>query len=529
MDRASALSLLRTGIGDERAEFRDDQWEIIEALVNRREKVLLVQRTGWGKSAVYFISASMLRHQGFGVTLIVSPLVGLMPNQVRAGQRMGLRIGALNAGTNDRFDTFRELVRTDRIDVLLVAPERFANQNFLTELLPNIVERTGLLVIDEAHCISDWGHDFRTDYRRLSNIVRQLPPNSALLATTATANDRVIEDIRGQLGNVRVSRGSLNRENLALQTMPTMSGADRLAWLARVVPGLPGKGIVYTLTTRDAEQVAGWLGRHGVNAHAYHANITTDQHPDPGEARKHLEEAFLTGDLGIMVATSALGMGYDNPHVRFVIHYQCPASIITYYQQVGRAGRGRASAVGVLFSGPEDAEINQYFRTSSLPTAHEVRAILTALEDVESASLGRLESAVNMQRSRVERTLKYLSVESPAPLVRTGSRWQRTPVPWDAADRTRQDALITTREAEWEDMQRYLALSDACQMHFLLRALDDPSASRQCGRCENCVGKTLLPTVADAELGRQAERFMLRSAEHIIAPRRQIPDGAFSL
>ena len=529
MDRVSALSLLRTGVDDETAEFRDDQWEIIDALVNRREKVLLVQRTGWGKSAVYFITASMLRQQGFGVTLIVSPLVGLMRNQVRAGQRMGLRIGALHSGTNDRLDKFCELVRTDGLDILLVAPERFANHDFLDRLLPIIVERTGLLVIDEAHCISDWGNDFRPDYRRLSNIIQQLPPNSALLATTATANDRVIKDIGSQLGNVRISRGSLNRENLALQTMPIMSGADRLAWLAQVIPSLPGKGIIYTLTTRDAEQVAGWLGRHGVSAHAYHGSITTERYPDPEDARKYLEESFLTGDLAIMVATSALGMGYDNPHVRFVIHYQCPASVITYYQQVGRAGRGQQSAFGILLSGPEDADINQYFRTSSLPTGDDVRTILTALEEVESATSQQLESVVNMQRARVERTLKYLSVESPAPLVRAGSRWQRTPVPWNAADQSRQEALIATRESEWRDMQRYLALSDACQMHFLLEALDDPSAGERCGRCENCIGASLLPTVAGVKLARQAQQFIVQSAEHIIAPRRQIPRGAFRI
>lgn len=522
MDRASALSLLWSGVGNESADFHNDQWEVIDALVNRREKVLLVQRTGWGKSAVYFISAKMLRQRGFGVTIIISPLISLMRNQVVAGRRMGLRIGALHAGTNNRFEDFRNLVLSDTIDLLLVAPERFANSEFLDTLLPVVLEHTGLLVVDEAHCISDWGHDFRPDFKRLSNIIRQLPPNSALLATTATANDRVIRDIRQQLGDVRISRGPLHRENLALQTMRTMSVAERLAWLAQVVPRLPGKGIIYTLTTRDADRVAAWLMRQGVNAHAYHASITTEGHPDPEDARKHLEEAFLESTLNILVATSALGMGYDNPLVRFVIHFQCPG-------QVGRAGRGHSSACGILLNGPEDAEINSYFRTSSLPTAGDVRMILDALDRVETASLQQLVALVNMQHTRVEQALKYLSVESPAPVIRLGSQWQRTSVPWDADNQTRRNELITVREAEWQDMQRYRRSSGECQMHFLLRALDDANAPERCERCTNCVGRPVLPTSMDSELLRQAEQFMLLSSEHVIVPRQRVPKGAFPI
>lgn len=528
MDRESALSLLRIGVGQDDAVFRDDQWEIIDALVDRKENVLLVQRTGWGKSAVYFISAKMMRQQGFGVTIIVSPLIGLMRNQVLAGRRMGLRIGALHSGTNDRFEHFRSLMLLDRIDVLLVAPERFANPQFLDHLLPLIVERTGLLVIDEAHCISDWGHDFRPDYKRLSNIVRRLPPNSALLATTATANDRVVHDICEQLGDVRVSRGSLNRENLALQAMRTMSVAERLAWLARIVPTLPGKGIVYTLTTRDADQVAGWLVGQGIDAHAYHASITAEGHPSADEARKHLENAFLGDNLDVLVATSALGMGYDNPLVRFVIHYQSPDSIISYYQQVGRAGRGEMSAFGVLLSGPEDAEINSYFRISSLPTSAEIREILAALDRMESASLPQLVATINAQQSRVEHVLKYLSVETPAPVMRLGPRWYRTPVPWNAADHTRRDALIAAREAEWQDMQRYRR-SEGCRMRFLLRSLNDVGAPERCGRCDNCIGESLMPTAIDAGLLSQAEAFLMRSGTQVVTPRLRIPCGAFSI
>jgi ATP-dependent DNA helicase RecQ len=524
-----ALDLLRAGTGDPDVDFRGDQWPVIDALVNRREKVLLVQRTGWGKSAVYFITAKLLREEGRGPTLIVSPLLALMRNQVMAGKRMGLRIGALHSGTNDRFDTFVQMIQADAIDVLLVSPERFANQQFLDHLLPLVMERTGLLVVDEAHCISDWGHDFRPDYQRLANLMRQLPPNSPLLATTATANDRVVEDVRQQLGDIRISRGALTRENLALQTMNTMSAVERLAWLAQAIPELPGRGIVYTLTKHDAERVAEWLVARGVDAHAYHADIVTRDQPDSTEAKKELEEAFTGGDLRVLVATTALGMGYDNPDVRFVIHYQSPGSIIAYYQQVGRAGRGRDGAIGVLMNGPEDAEIHESFRTKSLPTGTDVLSILNALGEVDGATTTQLMASVNIPKGRLDGALRYLSVLRPAPVIRDDRLWRRTPVPWRSDYVEHRDALIATREAEWEEMQRYRRQATGCQMRFLLQSLDDPSPPERCGHCENCRGNPVLQVDLDPDLMHEAHRFIGRVAANVIVPRMQIPKDSLPI
>jgi len=527
--RDYALELLRSGVGNPDVDFRDDQWTVIDALVNHREKVLLVQRTGWGKSAVYFITAKLLREQGRGPTLIVSPLLALMRNQVMAGKRMGLRIGALHSGTNDRFDTFVQLIRDDAIDVLLVSPERFANQQFLDGLLPTLMEKTGLLVVDEAHCISDWGHDFRPDYQRLSNLIRQLPPNSPLLATTATANDRVVADVQEQLGNVRVSRGALIRENLSLQTMKTMSATERLAWLGQTIPRLPGRGIVYTLTKHDAERVAKWLIARGIDAHAYHSDIVTGEFSDTTEAKKALEEAFATGGLKVLVATTALGMGYDNPDVRFVIHYQTPGSIIAYYQQVGRAGRGREGAVGVLMSGPEDAEIHASFRTGSLPTGTDVIELLNALGEIDGATASQLLASVNMPKGRLDGALRYLSVQRPAPVVRDGRVWRRTPVAWRSDYVDHRDALIAMREAEWDEMQRYRRQATGCQMRVLLQALDDPDPPARCGRCENCRGKPGLDIGLDPDLMHEAHRSIGQVAANVIAPRMQIPKDSMPI
>jgi ATP-dependent DNA helicase RecQ len=521
-----ALELLRAGTNDPTATFRGDQWSVIDALVNRREKVLLVQRTGWGKSAVYFITARLLREQGDGPTLIVSPLIALMRNQVMAGRRMGLRIGALHSGTNDRFDTFVQMIEANNVDVLLVSPERFANAQFLEELLPLDLEKTGLLVVDEAHCISDWGHDFRPDYQRLASLMRQLPPNNPLLATTATANDRVVQDIHDQLGNIRISRGDLLRENLALQALPRMSATERFAWLAQTVPDLPGKGIVYTLTKHDAERVASWLQSQGVSAHAYHSDVVTADHTDASEAKKALEEEFTTGDLRVLVATTALGMGYDNPDIRFVIHYQTPPSIIAYYQQVGRAGRGRHGAVGVLMSGPEDAGIHENFRTSSLPTAADVMTILNTLSDLDGATATQLLGRVNIPKSRLDGALRYLSVQDPAPIAREKTLWKRTTASWRTDYVERRDALIAMREAEWEEMERYRLLRDGCRMSFLLAALDDPSPPSNCGICENCRNQPILAVERDSDMMRAANLFLNHSRDEVIAPRLQIPKGA---
>ncbi len=331
------------------------------------------------------------------------------------------------------------------------------------------------------------------------------------------------------MGNVRISRGALIRENLSLQTMQTWSATERLAWLAQTVPTLPGKGIIYTLTKHDAERVADWLKSRGINARAYHADVVTAEYPDSGEARQHLEDEFTNGELNVLVSTTALGMGYDNPDIRFVIHYQSPGSIIGYYQQVGRAGRGRDGAVGVLMNGPEDADIHESFRTNSLPTGADVLSILNALGEVDGATVAQLTGKVNIPRNRLDKALKYLSVQRPAPVIREDRLWQRTPVPWRTDYVQHRDDLIALRESEWEEVQRYRRQATGCQMRFLLQALDDPNAPERCGRCENCRGNPVLPVDLDPDFLHEAQRFVGRVAADVITPRQQIPKDSLPI
>ncbi|AMK00049.1 ATP-dependent DNA helicase RecG [Alteromonas macleodii] len=518
MNRVQAQQLLQTALANPTAEFRDGQWEAINALVNHRQKLLVVQRTGWGKSSVYFISTKIFRDRGMGPTIIVSPLLALMRNQIESAQRLGIVAETMNSTNQNDWQMVTQRILNNQIDCLLISPERLANDNFIATVLQPIANSISLMVIDEAHCISDWGHDFRPDYRRIVNILRQLPANTPVLGTTATANDRVVEDIQTQLGNIQIQRGPLIRESLALQAMSLPDQASRLAWLAQVIPTLPGTGIVYTLTVRDAEQVANWLCENGIDAKAYHGSVEAEGFENSNLYRQHLEELLLHNDLKVLVATTALGMGYDKPDLSFVIHYQAPGSIVAYYQQVGRAGRGIEHAIGVLMSGVEDQDIHEFFRESAFPSEAQVNEILQVLENSDGLSIRSIEEQTNLRHGQIEKVLKLLSVESPAPVIKERGRWVRTPVRYQM-DHARIVHLTGQRVQEWQEVQAYLAYT-GCKMTFLRRALDDIDPT-PCGKCASCIGTQVIHQNIDPTLAHSAGTF-LRHAEMVIQPRKQI-------
>lgn len=524
VSREQGLAVLRASLGHPDADFRHGQWEAIDGLVNHRQRLLVVQRTGWGKSAVYFIATRLLRDQGAGPTLIISPLLALMRNQVEAARRLRVNALTLNSTNRDDWPALQRQVLDGQADVILVSPERLSNEDFVTNLLLPMAQRIGLLVVDEAHCISDWGHDFRPDYRRIVNILQRLPPNLPVLGTTATANDRVIEDVVGQLGNLQVQRGRLMRGSLHLQTLVLPDQAARLAWLADTINGLPGTGIVYALTKRDAEQVAAWLRLNGIDSRAYYGGAIAEGFENTNAYREHLEDELQHNRIKALVATSALGMGYDKPDLAFVIHYQAPGSVIDYYQQVGRAGRGIAQAHGVLLSGAEDEEIQEFFRRSAFPDERHVNAILQALADSDDGlSLPALQGRINLRQTRIEHVLKLLSVENPSPVIKLDSRWHRTAVPY-RIDQERIAWLTGRREREWQQIQDYIA-TPGCKMRFLAEALDDPEPEG-CGRCASCVGHPLLSPEPRHATAVSAARF-LRHSEFPLEPRKQVPRDAF--
>ena len=511
-------------MNDSVADFRRGQWEAIDSLVNRRERLLVVQRTGWGKSYVYFIATRILRDNGHGPTLIVSPLLALMRNQVEAAERLGIRARTINSTNREDWPELQRAIWAQEVDALLISPERLANDDFMENVLPPIAGRIGLLVVDEAHCISDWGHDFRPDYRRLVNILQRMPDNMPIVGTTATANDRVVDDVRSQLGDIGIQRGTLMRRTLALQTLRLPSQAARLAWLAENVGSLPGTGIVYVLTKRDADQVADWLLEHGIQAAAYYSGVVSGAFHNSDACRRHLEGQLLRNEIKALVATTALGMGYDKPDLGFVVHYQAPGSIVAYYQQVGRAGRGIDYAAGILMSGAEDGNIHEYFRRTAFPREQWVTAILKFLEESDGMSISQLEEAVNLRRGQIDQALKFLSVENPAPVLKSGGKWLRTPVPY-GLDREKIRRLTGQRETEWRQVQDYID-EEGCLMEFLARALDD-AGSRPCGKCASCLGRPIMDMSSAHKSEMIATRF-LRKSELALNANKRVPQGAFA-
>ena len=511
-DPKRALELLRIGSGRADATFRDGQEDAIRHIVEGKGRLLVVQKTGWGKSFVYFIATNLLREAGAGPALLISPLLALMRNQIAAAERMGVRAATINSDNQDEWKSVEAKLRRNEVDILLIAPEKLGNDWFNTEVLAGIAGQISLMVIDEAHCISDWGHDFRPHYRLLERIARTLPANLRLLATTATANDRVMEDLVAVLGpNMKVLRGDLNRSSLTLQTMRLPSQAVRLAWIAQQLSSLPGHGIIYTLTIRDANQLADWLKAQGFVVEAYTGKT--------GDRREELEQALQENKVKALVATTALGMGYDKPDLAFVIHFQMPGSVVAYYQQVGRAGRALESAYGVLLSGDEEEGITDWFIRSAFPTRQEVDDVLGALNEApEGLSIPDLMTCVNMSKGRIEKTITALSLESPAPIAKQGTKWQLTAAELGDEFWARADRLTKLRRAELQQMQEYVSRPFGQHMGFLIDALDGDSST---------VSPPSLPPLSeevDQLLVREAEEFLCRTSLPI-EPRKKWPVG----
>ncbi|MFD4735887.1 RecQ family ATP-dependent DNA helicase [Streptomyces virginiae] len=517
--RSSADSVLARLVGDPTgtARLREDQWLAIEALVAHKRRALVVQRTGWGKSAVYFVATSLLRASGAGPTVIVSPLLALMRNQVEAAARAGIRARTINSANPEEWEGIQAEVAAGEVDVLLVSPERLNNPDFRDQVLPKLSAATGLLVVDEAHCISDWGHDFRPDYRRLRTMLADLPPGVPVLATTATANARVTADVAEQLGtgagtDALVLRGPLDRESLSLAVLTLPDAAHRLAWLADHLGELPGSGIIYTLTVAAAEEVTAYLRHRGHTVSSYTGKTENAD-------RQQAEDDLQANRVKALVATSALGMGFDKPDLGFVVHLGSPSSPIAYYQQVGRAGRGVEHAEVLLLPGREDEAIWQYFASVAFPPEEQVRRTLDVLAQAgRPLSLPALEPLVDLRRTRLETMLKVLDVDGAVHRVKGG--WTSTGEPW-AYDAERYAWVARQRATEQQAMRDYAAAT-GCRMEFLRRQLDDEEAAA-CGRCDNCAGARFTAEVSSTALDTARGELGRPGVE--LEPRKMWPTG----
>jgi ATP-dependent DNA helicase RecQ len=515
--RASAEEHLRALAGPQ-ARLREDQWTAIRALVAERRRALVVQRTGWGKSAVYFIATALLRTEGAGPTVIVSPLLALMRNQIDAAARAGIHARTINSANLEEWEQVHAEIRAGTVDVLLVSPERLNNPGFRDNVLPQLVKTAGLIVIDEAHCISDWGHDFRPDYRRIKTLLATLPQDIPVLATTATANARVTSDVAEQLSSggtdVLVLRGPLDRESLRLAVVQLPTASMRLAWLADNLGNgaLPGSGIIYTLTVAAAYETAAFLREQGISVTAYSGK-------DDQAQRLAAEDDLLNNRVKALVATSALGMGFDKPDLGFVVHLGAPQSPVAYYQQIGRAGRGVERADVVLLPGLEDRDIWAYFASLAFPAEGQVHATLDTLSAAgRPLSVAAIETHVDLSRGRLEMMLKVLDVDGA--VTRTAGGWTATGTPW-AYDRERYERVARERKREQQAMLSYEATTE-CRMEFLRRELDDPEAVA-CGRCDNCTGDAWTADVSPGGDSAARERLARPGVE--VEPRKMWPTG----
>ncbi|WP_163931373.1 RecQ family ATP-dependent DNA helicase [Paraferrimonas sp. SM1919] len=507
--KQQALAYLRQMTQNPLATFHEGQWESIQGLVEQQNQMLVVQRTGWGKSAVYFIATKIRRAQGYGPAIIISPLLSLIRNQIESAAKLGLKVVPFNSSMSDAELTVVAVqILEGTVDAIIIAPEQLSSKGFGKEILPYISSKIGLFVVDEAHCISDWGHDFRPDYGRITRVLKTMPSNLPVLATTATASQRVVNDIEIQLGErLNTIRGPLVRKSLHLHTLSLSKRSERMAWLVKNLKDLKGTGIVYAKTQKDTEIVAEFLCKNGILALPYHGGI------DDNSTRERLEQALLHNKVKCLVATSALGMGFDKPDISFVIHYQSPSNIVEYYQQVGRAGRGIDKAAGVLMLGEEDAKIQSYFIKNAFPNEHQINLLLNALKERDACRESDIQAAVNISLKTIRFILKFLSNEDPLPIIKEYKKIKGEYVAFYS--RTKNDysfpherisRLNRIKQGEWQDLIEYHQ-SERCLMHFLAEKLGDNNP-QNCGKCANCVPHTKLDYTIDPQLVLAAQDYL---------------------
>ena len=509
---ADALKCLKQMFGVQ-ATFRQGQWEAIDLALHNK-KALIVQQTGWGKSIVYFIATKILRDKGKGPSFLISPLLSLVRNQISSASKLGIVAQSINSQNVDEWDSVKQKLKEDACDILLISPEQLANGERMSELLSYLSKGIGLFVVDEAHCISDWGHDFRPDYRRITNIIKTLPPTVPVLATTATANQRVVDDISRQLGDIEVCRGPLVRESLKLQVIKLNDQSERMAWLVENIPKMPGVGVIYCLTVSDCNKVGKWLQKNGIEAKPYTSKLDSDE-------RKTLEDLFMQNRVKCLVATVALGMGYDKGDIGFVVHYQRPGNVVSYYQQIGRAGRQLENAYAILLNGKEDDEIQEYFIKTAFPTEAEMSDVLSAIENsANGLKQSQILREVNIRLNRLEKCVKFLEVDNIISKDKDG-RYYRTVNPW-IPDPRKSKTITKCRYEELDDMKEFVKLN-SCYMQFIAKKLDDPYA-KECGKCSNCLGQKFFPEEVNTENILNAVKFL--KGEYIVIERRkQWPAG----
>ena len=498
----------------ENAVFREGQYEAIESTY-KNPRTLIVQKTGWGKSLVYFISTKLFREENKGFTLVVSPLLVLMENQKEAASKLNIKCTALNSTVSkeDRSTIINNMVN-QYYDLVFVTPETLFKDD-IQMALPNM--KIGLFVVDEAHCISDWGHDFRLNYGKLNKIIQKFPSNVHVLGTTATANNRVINDLKTQFGDsVYISRGSLTRDSLHINVVKVKNAVERYTWILKNINKLPGTGIIYCLTQRDCDYLTKFLLDNGISAEAYYSKSQEEE-----VQNMKIIQKFLKNEIKVIVATIKLGMGFDKGDIGFVIHYQMPSNIVSYYQQIGRAGRSIDKAYTILMSGPEDLDIINYFINTAFPTKEECIKVIECLEKYNGLSIPYLSGCLNMKQGRLAKTIMFL--ENEGFVYKEGPKYYVSGTKF-TYDSEHYENVTKTRISERNQMVELLKTKD-CLNKYIVSCLDD-DVKYDCNRCSNCIENSIFDNeFTDEEINKTLG--FINALEQPIEPRKRWPSKDF--
>ena len=497
------LKYLKVIAGPE-AEFQKDQFEAIESCINKGSKTLLVQKTGWGKSAVYFVAAKYLLKNRNKMTVIVSPLLSLTRNQILNAKNL-LNIETINISEDpEKIRNTENKIKANKVDVLIVTPQRFFNKKFKEEQLPLIKEQAGLFVVDEAHCISSWGHDFIPSYMMLvKKVIPSLNVDTSILFTTATADNKVVKDISDKNKFSKTIKGDLLRKSLSVHSFGKQSFKFSIAWFKKNIDVLKGSGIIYVLTTARADAVAQYLRNEvGISAQAYHSRL------EPYE-KIEIENKLLNNEIKVVIATTALGMGFDKPDLGFLIHLGIPKTLTDYYQQIGRAGRKLDNADCVLISLQDDDDVNEYFIMSKVPEqpiSNDVLSLIPNLpnelhlSNINKSELGTTMNKVNKIVTRLELD-GYIQENNNGSYskIKDGSTYNNESV----------EPLLIQARHQYQEVKDFLE-SDKCLMSILLKHFNQEVENDfKCNKCSSCIDDPIFMTPNRSDIETIPEIFEL--------------------
>ncbi len=508
--KTKAYDILHSIYG-KNASFREGQYEAIEATLSHK-RTLVVQKTGWGKSLIYFVCSKILKAQNKGLTIIISPLLTLMENQIEQATQFNLKCEQLNSSTYERHEEILNGMANNQYDLIFATPETLCKTNIITSLSSGSIN-IALIVVDEAHCISDWGHDFRLEYTKIKDIITTLPESTHILATTATANNIVINDINEQFGgDTFISRGSLTRKSLNIQTSVFNDDYEKYAFILQHIQSIPGTGIIYCLTKNDCESLSEFLNMHNISARPFYSGLNND-------FNNETLSLFKENKIKAIVATIKLAMGFDKGDVSFVINYDIPKNITLCYQEIGRAGRNIDNAYIIILFSNRDIKINNFFIEQAFPTEEDSLDVYNCVKNNNGITKRAIQSLVNIQSGKINKSIDFL--EHDGFIYKDNNKYYTAPKTY-FYNKEHYNAITKQRYEDLENMKNIINVK-TCLSKYIVNKLDDTTA-QNCGKCTNCRQKLLFSTNLNEQALREAHNF-IDNKYIVIEPRKMWLDG----